>query len=228
MTTRAQSEWLRAVSQKTVADLRQVGVAEVADRLERCAAERRNRTPDRRNWVRRSAACPWCGRTLVRRWQTGLHDWVGSGADVSYVCVALPGSGHLRDVVRCFRRALRDARDRAGRKRRVWRHMSAAGIVLPGASGRVALLAIRHAGLTRPQVAEFFARWPGSVVSAEEPHAPPLRWSQADRVALAALRRGCECLRVVLQPQGLGQQQRQTQATGTGCVEPLPVTFGWF
>jgi len=87
---------------------------------------------------------------------------------------------------------------------------------------------VRHEGVSRSDVAAFFSRrWPGSVLLATEPQAPPLHWGQADGVALAQLRRGCEPLRVILRPAGLGQgQQRQTRADDVE-REPLPVIFGF-
>lgn len=139
MTTRAESERMAAISSQTVADLRKIGAHHVADRMERCARERRHRTPGGgRNWTCRGAACPWCSRRLLARWQSGLFDWVGDGDGVSYASIPLAAGGHIRDVVRSYRRALRDLRDREGRKRRVWRQMYAAGIVLPSAGGRAA------------------------------------------------------------------------------------------
>jgi hypothetical protein len=229
VTTRAESERLRAVSRQLVADLRQAGAQHVADRLARCAAERRQRRPGVRNWSCRSVGCPWCGRALLRRWQGGLHDWVGGDAgDASYVVVPLAGGGELRGVVRAYRRALRDWLGRRGRSSRAWRAVAAGGLVMPRAGGRVAVLRVCHTGLTRAEVAAAFAaRWPGAVVSSDEPPAQPPAWSQTDRLSLAVLRRGAEAVRVVLRPHG-ERHQRQTQAARTDLIEPTPMVFGWY
>jgi hypothetical protein len=73
-------------------------------------------------------------------------------APVSLVILPLTHrSGGLRSIVARMGRACRDVRDRAARRRGRWRGVAIAGM----ASGDgAALLLIRHAGLTRAEVAE--------------------------------------------------------------------------
>lgn len=227
MTTRAEMQALREASRQIVAALRDIGATDVADRLERCALARSHRIIGRRHWTCRSAGCPWCCRPLGTRWLTTLLDRTGDGTDVSTVIVPLaPTEGDLRSIVRTFRRTLRDLRDRAGRRRRNWRRLSAAGMLIPGGTGRVVLLRVQHAGLARSEVAAFFNhRWPHSTISAalSVPRIPAADMPLADRISLALLRRGIEPLRIALAPQG--ERSSRLRHRPLPIVEPMPLLF---
>lgn len=227
MTTRAEMHGLRVASSEVVAALRDIGEMHVADRLERCAVARSHRATHCRPWTCRSAGCPWCCRALMRRWQATLFDKIGGGADVSTVVVHLDGShGELRDVVRQFRRAMRDLRDRAGRRRRAWRTISVAGMFLPGARQRIVVLRVRHDGLTRSELAEVFrGRWPGATISVSQavPHVLTGAMPIADLVSLALVGRGVEPLRIALAPQG--ERSSRVQAQTDTYIEPMPMLF---
>lgn len=225
MTTRAEMHSLRDASRQTVVSLRALGADYIADRVERCAVARCHRVEGHRPWTCHSAGCPWCVRPLLARWLRTLLEVTGSGPGVSTIVVPVGANdADLRSAARTYRRALRDMRDRAARRRRAWRAVSVAGVLLPRAAGRTIVLCVRHDGLTRPEVGTLIRRrWSGAAISASLSVFPmstvnPLL---ADRISLALARRGVEPLRIMVGPQG----ERSRRLRSRTYVEPMPILF---
>lgn len=205
MTTRVEMQLLRTISDETVKGLLLIGENYVAGRLARCSSARASRTSDYRHWSCRNSACPWCGRAKLARWYTGLASWVRQNGDpVSVFIVPLkPSSGGVQATTRIFRRRLRDLRDRAGRRRRVWRAVMATGMLVPASEGWFVLLHVQHRNILRAEVMDSLKKiWP-ETWDCPDPSLELIRqpWAISTRVQLAVLSRGTEPLRIVLPPQ---------------------------
>jgi hypothetical protein len=153
----------------------------------------------------------------------GLRLWVGTD-EVSTVKVPITYEpGDLRHAVRALRRAIRDLRDRRGRRPggKMWRRMAVGGLL--GADG-YAVLHVHHAGVAKTDLLAMLARqWPD--VGLCHPDIPlALDWSVEDRVALARIRRSAEPLRVVVAPQGTRVPIAQARSGGYN-LEPMPYTL---
>jgi hypothetical protein len=130
-------------------------------------------------------------------------------------------AGGLRHAVARLRRACRDVRDRAARRRAPWRHVALAGM----ATGNSALLFVRHTGIGRSEVAAVLeARWPdvsvGDVGAAE----PSWTLATADAAELARVRRGVEPLRIIVLAQhtAAGALNRDAARGAPAPIEPMP------
>jgi hypothetical protein len=213
---------LFATAAATSQALRAADLPVAADRLERCANARRLRTSSCRGWACRTSWCPWCARPLLKRWMNGIRVWVGED-DISTLRVPVHYEpGRLREAVRVLRRALRDLRDRRGRRlgEKPWRSMSVGGLL--GARGW-AVLYFHHPGISRSELLAVLARrWPGSNVIRSD-HRLAVDWALDDRVELARIRRGAEPLRIVVPAQRLPPPA--PHRVRTGVLQPLPVIF---
>jgi len=185
----------------------------VAERIARCAAQRRHRVPGRRPWTCRGIGCPWCGRGLVQRWWYGLRAWVSAG-DGPTTLIQVPLAGDdVRPVVRYFRRALRDTRDRAGRRDRRWREVEFGGLY----DGLSVTMCVRHPGVDLGDLLRVvLRRWPGAGSVDDCVIGFPL----ALHIDLARFRRGIEPCRVVVAAQGV-----RVPVLVVDDLPPLPVVI---
>ncbi len=194
-----------AAQSRVIAALRAAGDTATADRLLRCQMARSTRRGGSGGgwpWRCRSAGCWACRRPAIRRWWSGLCQWVAAwGTPVSFCKLPLRAGRGLRAAVRHLRKACRDLRDRAARGPggRGWRAIAIAGLALGDGT---AWLAVAHGGITRAALANGFARRFGAVVFADlAATPPPTSFSDAAAVELSRLGRGVEPLRVAVAPQ---------------------------
>ncbi len=153
MTARRRTLEARAAQESVIAALLATGDVHPADRLRRCMAVRlARRGGDGWPWTCRSPGCAWCGRSLARRWWMGMRHWiVQEGVPVSLAVLPLPGHPTgLRAAVARLRRAVRDLRDRAAKRRAAWRAIAVAGM----ATGDAAHVLVRHPGVERAEIIE--------------------------------------------------------------------------
>lgn len=109
---------------------------DLAGRLWRCQQQRQERRAGLRDRVDRpcrSVACEYCRRWRGREWRERAADQMvdADNAHSSMVTVMLKRTGDLtmvRDVVRDFRVALRNLRDRRAREDARWRKMATVGL----------------------------------------------------------------------------------------------------
>lgn len=229
MTARRRTLGAAAAQERIIASLLPTGDLHVADRLRRCM----DAMTSRRNgggypWTCRGAGCVWCGRTRARRWWTGLRRWIVSGgAPVSLAVLPLHHRpGELRAQVARLRRALRDVRDRATRRRATWRSVALAGMATGDGT---AFVLVSHPGPARSEVAAVLRkRWPEVAVVDADALEPSWAMPTEDAAELARIRRGVEPLRVVVLP------QREVDRAAHGltrvdpapiAVEPMPIAF---
>lgn len=230
MTARRCTLEAAAAQERVITALTETGHLHVADRLRRCMVT----MTTRRNgagwpWTcRTSGGCAWCGATIKRRWWAGLRRWiVEEGAPVSLtVLPLLHRPGQLREAVARVRRALRDIRDRAARRRATWRSVALAGMAT--GSG-VAFVLVRHPGLARSEVAAVLRkRWPEIAVVDVDAAEPSWSMSTEDAAELARIRRGVEPLRVVVLPQRAADAAALDMVGVNGAsmpVAPMPIVF---
>jgi hypothetical protein len=214
MTTDREMAKLYADQEEAIAALRAIGEPDIADRLECCAAVRRERRHGD-GWPRtcRSAACMWCRQPMMRGWWYGMCQWTAE-ATSSLAIIPFHMSVGLPDAARQLRRALRDVRDRTARRRQGWRDVSCAGLI---GGDRLALILVTHDGIDRREVeAVLHRRWPDLVMKSLEQEEPTWAMSPADAADLGRCRRGIEPLRIVVMP----QHDRLVAAPE---VAPLPV-----
>ncbi len=188
MTTDRQMARMYADQEEVIALLNMMGDFDLANRLERCAAVRRVR--HHAGWPRvcRTAACVWCRRPTMRSWWLGMCQWTAEATTWSLAAIPLHLSASLLHAVRRLRRALRDVRDRAARRRRRWREVCCAGMV-GGDHG--ALVMITHEGIERREVQDVLHhRWPGVLVKSLEDEEPSVAMSPADAADLGRCRLG--------------------------------------
>lgn len=230
MTARRQTLERAAAQEGVIAALLATGHLHVADRLGRCMAA----MVSRRNgggypWTCRGAGCAWCGKTRARRWWLGLRRWTTSeGGPVSLAVLPLRHRpGGLRTAVARLRRALRDVRDRAARRRPSWGSVALAGMATGDGA---ALLLINHTGIPRAELtAVLRKRWPEvAVVDADAPE-PSWSMSTEDAAELARIRRGVEPLRIVVLPQRAADAEERGRGASAGgaaaWLEPMPIAF---
>lgn len=224
MTTHRQMAEMVTMQQWVIAVLRRSGDEHVADRLERCLGARVDRqSADGRPWTCRSAGCAWCGKTLFRRWWSGILHWITADGDPVSLAI-LPvshGPGELRAAVARLRRACRDIRDRAARRHAPWRRVAVAGLALGQGT---AWLLIRHPGVARSAIVEgLHGRWPGGTLQHASAKPPCWHMSVEDAAELGRTRRGIEPLRVVVLPQRVSERTRSGDQPPW--AEPMPVVF---
>lgn len=159
----------------------------------------------------------------MRRWYLGIRQWITLDSDpVSLAILPLPRkSGGLRASVAQTRRAVRDARDRAGRRNGRWRSVAIAGMA---SADRTAVVLIRHPGIVRADVADVLHRcWPGAIVGDVGSLSPSWEFAVEDAVELARAKRGVEPLRIlVLSQRATFSEQRASGSAASG-LEPMPV-----
>ena len=231
MTARQRTIEAAAEQKRVIAALVESGDTHVAARLQRCMAAMTTRRQGA-GWpwmCRGSGGCVWCRQALGRRWWRGLRHWIVEGRDpVSLLIVPLPHApGGLRAAAARLRRACRDVRDRAARRRMSWRGVALAGMAM----GDTALLLVRHPGIARSGVADVLgARWPDAVVGDVGAAEPSWTMATEDAVELARVRRGVEPLRVVVPPQrkataAAGALRWSAAPDGPPSLPPMPVVF---
>jgi hypothetical protein len=215
MTTDRQMAMMYADQEAVITALHAIGDHDLADRLERCAAVRRERRHGD-GWPRvcRSLACAWCRRPMIRAWWFGMSGWTAEATMWSLAVIPLHPSAGLSDAVRRLRRGLRDVRDRRARQSRRWRDVCCAGMI---GGDHAALVMIIHEAIDRHEVQDVLHhRWPDVVVKSLEREEPAVAMSPVDAADLGRCRRGIEPLRIVIMPQG----DRQVAAP---MIEPMPV-----
>lgn len=228
MTIRRRTAEAAAEQARVIAALSATGDTHVAGRLQRCMeAMTTRRQGGGHPWTCRGPGCAWCRAALARRWWRGMRFWMNDGgARVSLLVLPLPHApGGLRAAVARLRRACRDVRDRAARRRASWRGVALAGMATGGGG---ALLLIRHPRIDREEVAGVFgARWPDSVVGGVGAVEPRWEFTTEDAAELARARRGVEPLRVAVLPQraAAGASQRSAALVSKPSLEPMPVIF---
>lgn len=230
MTARRLTAEKAAEQARVIAALEATGDARVAGRLRRCMEAMTSR---RQNggypWTCRGPGCAWCRVALARRWWRGMRLWMDDGgARVSLLVLPLPHvPGGLRAAVARLRRACRDVRDRAARRRAAWRVLALAGMATGGGP---AFLLVRHPRIDGQEVAEVFgARWPAATVFGVGAVEPSWAMAIEDGAELARIRRGVEPLRVVILPQRAAARARAFQpSTGldtSPSLAPMPIVF---
>src|SRR5450631_4169228 len=171
MTTDHQMATMYATQQEVITALRGIDEPDLADRLERCAAVRRERRGgDGWPFTCRSAACVWCRRPMIRSWWNGMCQWSAEAATASLAIIPVHSSAGLTDAVRRLRRGLRDVRDRMARRRNRWRDVCCTGMA---GGDHTALVMITHDGVDRHEVEDVLhRRWPDVVVKGLEQEQP--------------------------------------------------------
>jgi hypothetical protein len=217
MTTDRQMAMAYAAQEEIIVALRSNGDHDLADRLERCAAVRRERRGgDGWPHICRSAGCVWCRRPLIRSWWNGMCHWT-TAATSSLAIMRIDSSAVLHDAVRWLRRGLRDVRDRTARRRGRWRDVCCAGMA---GGDHTALVLISHEGIDRREVQDVLSpRWPNVAVKFLEHEEPTWVMTAEDAAGLGRCRRGVEPLRLVILPQRL-----RRMATAP-MVEAMPVVL---
>jgi hypothetical protein len=139
MTTNHQMGTMYVTQQEVIAALYAIREPDLADRLEHCAAVRRERHHGD-GWPRicRTAACVWCRQPMIRSWRNGMSQWTAEATTWRLALIPLHSSAGLPDGVRRLRRGLRDVRDRMARRSRRWRDVSLAGMA--GGDGKALVL----------------------------------------------------------------------------------------
>jgi hypothetical protein len=214
MTTDHQMAMMYAAQEEVIVALTEVGEVDLAGRLERCAAARRERRGgDSWPFSCRSAGCVWCRRPMIRAWWNGMCQW-SAGTTSSLAIIPVHSPEGLRDAVRSLRRGLRDVRDRVARRRRSWRDVCCTGMV---GGDHTAMVMITHENVDRGEVVDVLRRrWPEVVVKELEQEQPAVAMTADVAADLGRHRRGVEPLRIVIMP----QHDRQITAPS---VEPMPV-----
>jgi hypothetical protein len=215
MTTDRQMETMYAAQQEVIVVLHAIGETDLADRLERCMSARRERHHgDGWPCICRSAGCVWCRRPMIRSWWNGMRQWTAEATTWSLAVIPLHWSAGLPDAVRRLRRALRDVRDRAVRRKMRWRDVCCAGMA---GGDHTALVMITHEGIDRREVQDVLChRWPDVMVKSLGHEEPTVAMAAEDAADLGRCRRGVEPLRIVVMP----QHDRQVASPH---VEALPV-----
>jgi hypothetical protein len=215
MTTDRQMAMMYAAQQEVIALLNETGDFDLADRLERCAAVRRERRGgDGWPHICRSAGCVWCRRPMIRSWWYGMCRWSAEATTWSLAVISVPSLAGLPNAVRRLRRGLRDVRDRMARHRRSWRDVGFAGMA--GGDG-TALVLVSHERVDRYEVLDVLRqRWPEVAVKTFEQETPTWAMAAEGAADLGRHRRGVEPLRIVIMP----QQERQVASP---IVQAMPV-----
>jgi hypothetical protein len=205
-----------ADQEEVIVALHAIGDHDLADRLERCAAVRRERHHgDGWPFTCRSAACVWCRRPMIHSWWHGMRQWTAEATTWSLAVIPLHLSAGLPDGVRRLRRGLRDVRDRMARRKRRWREVCCAGMA---GGDHTALVMITHEGIERREVQDaLHHRWPDVVVKNLEREEPAVAMSPADAADLGRCRSGIEPLRITIMP------QQDEQTITSQIIEPMPV-----
>ena len=215
MTTDREMAKMYADQEEVIAALHAMGDHDLADRLERCAAVRRERHHGD-GWPRicKTGGCVWCRRPMIRSWWGGFSDWSAATETSSLAIIEIDPLAGLPAAVRRLRRAIRDVRDRAARRWRRWREVCFAGL----ADGdHMALLLISHQGVERREVDDVLRRrWPTVVVKSLEHEVPTVTMSATDASDLGQRRRGIEPLRIVI-------MRQHDQQLVPPVLEPMPV-----
>jgi hypothetical protein len=228
LTARRRTAEAAAEQARVIAALAATGDMQVAGRLRRCMEA----MTSRRNgggypWTCRGVGCAWCRQSLGRRWWRGMRFWITEGgAPVTLAILPLPHRpGGLRAAVAHLRRACRDVRDRAARRRARWKGIAMAGM----ATGDAAHVLVRHPRVDPLEVAEVLAaRWPESIVGDVDAAEPSWALAVEDAAALARVGRGVEPLRVLILPQGAAAADalhRTVALEAPGWIEPMPVAL---
>src|SRR4051812_9433794 len=111
MTTQHEMELAYAAQQEVIAALCALDDPDLATRLERCLAARRERHyGDGWPYSCRSAVRLWCRRAMIRGWWTGIRYWSEAAATSSLAIIPVKSPAGLPDVTRWLRRGLRDVR----------------------------------------------------------------------------------------------------------------------
>jgi hypothetical protein len=135
-------------------------------------------------------------------------------------------AGELRAAVARRRRALRDVRDRAARRRTAWGGVAMAGMA---AGGDTAFVLVRHPGVTRQEVATVLRRrWSAAVVGAVGAAEPSWLMPVEDAAELARTRRGVEPLRILVMAQRVANTGERRCANEHDLAEayaPMPIAF---
>ena len=216
MTTDREMAHLYARQEEVIAALHAVGDHDLADRLQCCAAVRRERHHGD-GWPRvcRSAACIWCRRPMMRSWWGGFCDWSAAAETSSLAIIQIDASDGLPAAVRRLRRAVRDVRDRAARRWKRWRRVAIAGMI---GGDRTALLFVTHEGIDRGEIQRVLHhRWPEVAVKNLEHEAPAFTMSAVDAATLGRHRRGIEPMRLVIMP------QHNQRSMAPLIIEPMPI-----
>jgi hypothetical protein len=215
MTTDHRMTTMYADQEKVIAALRGIDEFDLAGRLERCLAARRERRGgDGWPYSCRSAACVWCRRPIIRSWWNGMCQW-SAEATSSVAIISLHSSAGLPDAVLRLRRGLRDVRDQMARRGNRWRDVCCTGMV---GGDHTALVMITHEGIDRHEVDDVLRRrWPDVVVKTLEQEQPAVAMLPGEAADLGRHRRGVEALRIVIMP----QQDQQTITSPV--IQPMPV-----
>ncbi len=151
------------------------------------------------------------------------------GDDTPVSLAVLPLSGgpaSLRARVARTRRALRDVRDRAARRRAPWGGVAVAGMVTGNGT---AFVLVSHPGAARQEVAAVLRRrWPAAVVGAVGAAEPSWSMPVEDAAELARTRRGVEPLRIIVLEQRaakIGARNRTAKHGPPVRLEPVPVAL---
>ncbi|MBD0272922.1 MAG: hypothetical protein ICV73_13465 [Acetobacteraceae bacterium] len=229
MTARPRTIEKATLQREIITALRAAEDPRAADRLQRCLEVRLSRRHGSGwPWTCRASGCAFCGPAPARRWWRGIERWIGEeGAPVSLVVLPLGRRpGGLRTAVARLRRALRDVRDRAARRRPAWGGVAVAGMAT---GDDTAFLLVRHHGVSRHEIAAVLRRrWPAAVVGEVGAAEPSWPMSAEGAVELARARRGVEPLRIVVMAQrgvdtfGRGRAAAHDTAEP---VAPMPIAF---
>ena len=217
------------MQREVITELRAVGDLRAAGRLQRCLEVRLSRRHGSGwPWTCRASGCAFCGPALARRWWRGIERWITEeGAPVSLVVLPLDRHpGGLRISVARLRRALRDVRDRAARRRTAWGGVATAGMA---AGDDTAFVLVRHRSVTRQEVATVLRRrWSAAVVREVGAAEPSWSMSVEDAADLARARRGVEPLRIVVLAQRAANTDERRCASEHDLAEvyaPMPIAF---
>jgi hypothetical protein len=229
VTARRRTMEAAAEQSAVIAALLVTGDTHVARRLQRCAAAMTSRRQGAGfPWTCRGPGCAWCREALARRWWRGMRHWIVEGAAAASLAV-LPirhAPGGIRAAVAGVRRACRDVRDRAARRRPCWRDVALAGM---GTGGASAFVLIRHDGVARPELAAVLGkRWPESIVVPVGAAEPSWTMATGDAAELARARRGVESLRILVRParSADARARRRTAAPRAQVpIDPMPIAF---
>jgi hypothetical protein len=221
---------MRAAQAKIISALRESGDLHIADRLTRCMQARSaRRQGDGWPWTCRSSGRVWCGGTLARRWWRGLVQWAMEHGAAPISLAILPlhhRAGELRAAVARLRRALRDVRDHAARRRAPWSGVATAGMAT---GDDTAFVLVRHPGVARQEVAAALRRrWPAAVVREVGAAEPSWSMSVEDAAELARARRGVEPLRIVVLAQRTANTCERCRTAAHDLAEPfapMPIAF---
>ena len=147
--------------QAVINTLLSIDEPDLAARLGRCMTAHRSRHGGNgRAFSCQSAACVWCRRAMFHGWWVGIYDWAEAAS--SLAILSIDSSVSLPNAARYLRRAMRDVRDRAARRRNPWRQVRFAGII---GGDRRAMVMVSHEGIDWCEVRNVLRRrWPDVLV----------------------------------------------------------------